>query len=301
MFEYRYDANGNTTQIVSAIDPTDINAPTLTINLQDDLEVTAPVNITGTIADSNLDYYTLEIAPVGSNNFKEVYRGNANVTGTIATFDPTVLANGAYVLKFTAFDANGNGSTTERTVNVAGDLKLGNFRLSFTDLSVPVAGIPINVTRTYDSLNANKGDDFGYGWRMELQSEKICSTSTKSVTIFSAIVNLITSEGQMDDLYDLLQQIKKRPPAYFGTRSIFHLQAFLDGYRHARYRLKLPETQQEQEFARFQPWLQKRFNIKSTQSWATIVFFYSHDEIHALDVFFELLEEFIIENKNSAI
>ncbi|WP_293220891.1 MULTISPECIES: hypothetical protein, partial [unclassified Microcoleus] len=91
----------------------------------------------------------MSVAPVGSSQFKEVHRGTTAVTnGTIATFDPTVLANGAYVLKFTAFDANGNGSTTERNVNVAGDLKLGNFRLSFTDLSVPVAGIPISVTRT---------------------------------------------------------------------------------------------------------------------------------------------------------
>ncbi|XHL98542.1 MAG: putative Ig domain-containing protein [Microcoleus anatoxicus] len=176
------DAAGNAgtaTQTVAAIDPTDINAPTLTINLEDDTEITAPVNITGTISDSNLQYYTLEIAPVGSNNFKEVYRGNANVTGTVATFDPTVLANGAYTLKFTAFDTNGNGSTTERTVNVAGDLKLGNFRLSFTDLTVPVAGIPISVTRTYDSLNANNSDDFGYGWRMEFRDTDL-KTSLKA-------------------------------------------------------------------------------------------------------------------------
>jgi large repetitive protein len=176
------DAAGNAgtaTQTVAAIDPTDINAPTLTINLEDDAEITAPVPISGTISDSNLAYYTLEVAPAGSNNFKEVYRGIANVTnGTVATFDPTVLANGAYTLKFTAFDTNGNGSTTERTVNVAGDLKLGNFRLSFTDLSVPVAGIPINITRTYDSLNANNSDDFGYGWRMEFRDTDL-KTSLK--------------------------------------------------------------------------------------------------------------------------
>ncbi|WP_293313893.1 putative Ig domain-containing protein [Microcoleus sp. PH2017_08_TRC_O_A] len=176
------DAAGNAgtaTQTVAAIDPTDVNAPTLTINLESDTEITALVNIIGTIFDSNLQYYTLEMAPVGSNNFKEVYRGTANVTnGTVATFDPTVLANGAYVLKFTAFDAKGNGSTTERTVNVAGDLKLGNFRLSFTDLSVPVAGIPISVTRTYDSLNANATDDFGYGWRMEFRDTDL-KTSLK--------------------------------------------------------------------------------------------------------------------------
>ncbi|MCC3519827.1 MAG: hypothetical protein JGK25_31040 [Microcoleus sp. PH2017_18_LLB_O_A] len=151
---------GNATQVVRAIDTTDVNAPIININLADDVDVSAPLVIRGTITDSNLDYYTLSVAP-------------------IATFDPTILANGAYVLKFTAFDANGNGSTTERTVNVAGDLKLGNFRLSFTDLSVPVAGIPINVTRTYDSLNANSSDDFGYGWRMEFRDTDL-KTSLKA-------------------------------------------------------------------------------------------------------------------------
>ncbi|MGB3207088.1 MAG: DUF6531 domain-containing protein, partial [Crinalium sp.] len=133
----------------------------------------------------------MEVAPVGGGKipgdgggFKEVYRGTAAVSnGTVATFDPTVLANGAYVLKFTAFDTNGNGSTTERTVNVAGDLKLGNFRLSFTDLTVPVAGIPINVTRTYDSLNANASDDFGYGWRMEFRDTDL-KTSLKADPIY---------------------------------------------------------------------------------------------------------------------
>ncbi|MCC3568788.1 MAG: DUF4114 domain-containing protein [Microcoleus sp. PH2017_31_RDM_U_A] len=121
---------GTATLPVNAIDPNDVGAPTLTINLQDDAEVTAPVNITGTISDSNLQYYALEIAPTGSNNFKEVYRGTANVTnGTVATFDPTVLANGAYVLRFTAFDTNGNGSTTERTVNVAGDWVISGYPL----------------------------------------------------------------------------------------------------------------------------------------------------------------------------
>ncbi|WP_325316009.1 DUF6531 domain-containing protein [Microcoleus sp. PH2017_28_MFU_U_A] len=171
---------GNATQVVRAIDTSDVNAPIINISLEDDVDVSAPLVIRGTITDSNLDYYTLSVASVGSSQFKEVYRGTTAVSnGTVATFDPTVLANGAYVLKFTAFDANGNGSTTERTVNVAGDLKLGNFRLSFTDLSVPVAGIPINVTRTYDSLNANSSDDFGYGWRMEFRDTDL-KTSLKA-------------------------------------------------------------------------------------------------------------------------
>nr|WP_228057013.1 putative Ig domain-containing protein [Tychonema sp. LEGE 07203] len=195
---------GTATQTVAAIDTSDVNAPTIHISLEDDAEITAPFNITGTISDSSLAYYTLEVAPVGGGQipgdgggFKEVYRGTTAVSnGTVATFDPTVLANGAYVLKFTAFDTNGNGSTTERTVNVAGDLKLGNFRLSFTDLTVPVAGIPINVTRTYDSLNANNSDDFGYGWRMEFRDTDL-KTSLKADPIYEELgINTVAFDSK---------------------------------------------------------------------------------------------------------
>ncbi|NJL69771.1 MAG: hypothetical protein HC894_30235 [Microcoleus sp. SM1_3_4] len=45
---------GNSTLAVSAIAPNDVSAPTLTIDLQDDTAITAPLNITGTIAGSLL-------------------------------------------------------------------------------------------------------------------------------------------------------------------------------------------------------------------------------------------------------
>jgi Domain of unknown function (DUF6531) len=58
-------------------------------------------------------------------------------------------------------------------VSIKGELKLGNFRLSFTDLAVPVTGIPITLTRTYDTLTANQQNDFGYGWRMEFRDTNL--------------------------------------------------------------------------------------------------------------------------------
>ncbi|WP_324616402.1 DUF6531 domain-containing protein [Lusitaniella coriacea] len=56
---------------------------------------------------------------------------------------------------------------------MTGELKLGNFQLSFTDLEVPVTGIPISVTRTYDSLTAAQQDNFGYGWRLEFRDTNL--------------------------------------------------------------------------------------------------------------------------------
>ena len=48
--------------------------------------------------------------------------------------------------------------------------KVGVSRVSFNDVTVPVAGLPISVTRTYDSRNKGYSGDFGYGWNVDLGS-----------------------------------------------------------------------------------------------------------------------------------
>lgn len=172
---YAIDTAGNTgdaTTTVQVVDPTDTEAPTVNLDLSAIASgvITAPTNIVGTVNDTNLAYYTLEVAPIGSDNFTEVFRGTTAVTnGVLGKFDPSLLPNDTYTLRLSAYDTNGQGSIIENTLSVARDLKLGNFRLSFTDLSIPVTGIPITLTRTYDTLTSNTRDDFGYGWRMEFR------------------------------------------------------------------------------------------------------------------------------------
>jgi Putative Ig domain len=170
------DLAGNqteTTTTIQVLDPTDTGAPQIDLDLSGITNgtITGPVAIKGSVTDTNLSYYVLEVAPLdGSAPFKEVFRGTANVTnGTLGTFDPSLLQNDSYILRLSAFDANGQGTTTEQILSVAGERKLGNFRLSFTDLTIPVTGISITLTRTYDSLTSNDTDDFGYGWRMEFR------------------------------------------------------------------------------------------------------------------------------------
>ena len=169
-----FDGAGNQASASSEVvvlDPSDPNAPDIDFDLSalENGVVSAPTAITGFIEDANLDYYVMEVRPTASNApWREMFRGTTNVSnGTLGTFDPTLLANGSYEVRLTAYDDNGRSASLADQIEVAGDLKLGNFQLSFTDLSVPVAGIPISVTRTYDSLNANTTDDFGYGWRLE--------------------------------------------------------------------------------------------------------------------------------------
>ncbi len=171
------DLAGNESEVVqtlTVLDFDDVEAPTVTWEELPEV-VSDRVQILGTITDDNFAYYTLEVAPLGGDYF-EIARGEEPTPqppsreggeGVLGVFDATVLQNGSYSLRLTAVDLNGNTRTLENEVLVEGDLKLGNFTLSFTDLSIAVPGVPITVTRTYDSLNANNRDDFGYGWRLE--------------------------------------------------------------------------------------------------------------------------------------
>ena len=96
----------------------------------------------------------------------------------------------------------------------------------------------------------------------------------------------------MLDLYDIIRKIEKRPAMYLGQPSITHLQSFLAGYFFARHQLGEVETEQEKHFANFDPWIQEKFKITSSQSWDKIILFFSQDERQALDLFFELFNEF---------
>jgi RHS repeat-associated protein len=52
-------------------------------------------------------------------------------------------------------------------------MKLGHFSVSFEDLSIPVAGLPVSVTRTYDTRQRGSNLDFGYGWSVGYQNVRI--------------------------------------------------------------------------------------------------------------------------------
>lgn len=57
-------------------------------------------------------------------------------------------------------------------VNVARNQKLGVLSLSFNDLTVPVAGLPIQIVRSYDSRLKTAGD-FGVGWTLNIANVRL--------------------------------------------------------------------------------------------------------------------------------
>src|SRR2546423_1627912 len=68
----------------------------------------------GTVSDTNLDSWVLELAPLGSEAFTPVASGTTTVAGdTLAHFDPAAVRNGVYRLRLTATDLSGRSSKTE--------------------------------------------------------------------------------------------------------------------------------------------------------------------------------------------
>jgi RHS repeat-associated protein len=171
------DSVGTTTRVgtYSVRDPADSTTPVAQITAPvDDAEVTAPVNVTGTATATNLAYYQLLLRPAGGSAWSEIARGTTAVAnGVLGKLDPTQLANGIYELVLNVVDANGRQQTRMITVDVYRDLKIGQFSLTYIDLDIEAAGVPIRVSRTYDTRRKDEKLDFGYGWSVDYQNVQV--------------------------------------------------------------------------------------------------------------------------------
>jgi RHS repeat-associated protein len=144
--------------------------------------VTSPVALIGSVSDDHTNgvSYTITAIPLDGSMSTPINCGSAVSPATSVSFlsgllfDPTNLANGDYNIQIAATDVDDNLTTIRNLhVSVEGHLKLGHETLSVTDLMIPVSGIPITITRTYDSLFASQSRDFGYGWRLGFGDAKL--------------------------------------------------------------------------------------------------------------------------------
>jgi hypothetical protein len=99
-----------------------------------------------------------------------------------------------------------------------------------------------------------------------------------------------TEQGEY--LYQVLRELQVRPGMFLGQCSITRLRSFLDGYRSARVDLGLQATSQENEFSKFQAWVQEKYQVTSSHGWDSIILSNSADEQEALQLFFSLLQQF---------
>lgn len=143
--------------------------------LTDGAEVTAPVAITGSVDKGSwrLEYSLNGDSEAANPTWTLLASGSGPVSNaTLGQFDPTLLLNGIYSIRLSATDNSGQVGETTMAVVVSRGLKVGLFTLSFNDLAVPVAGLPIQVIRTYDSRDKRQGD-FGVGWSLGIKNIRL--------------------------------------------------------------------------------------------------------------------------------
>ncbi|WP_018016108.1 choice-of-anchor A family protein [Teredinibacter turnerae] len=158
-------------------DPSDISDPSVQIDFpQDGAVITSPSMVLGTVQDETLTSVTLlyKRADQSDTEYRVLYHGIEDLDNrALAEFDPTLLVNGSYHLLLQAEDSNGRMSGHRVAIIVEGDQKLGNFSFTVEDLNIPIEGIPVVVSRTYDSRRKLETMGFGYGWTIDYQNVRI--------------------------------------------------------------------------------------------------------------------------------
>ncbi len=150
--------------------------------------ITAPTAFAGTITGDAFSW-RLEYRPAGEASAPWVVFGSGSgaVSGPLATFDPTLLLNGAYEVRLVAVDVAGRDSVDTLAVVVKDNLKVGQFTVSFSDLEVPLSGLPIRITRTYDSRDKTLGD-FGIGWKLDVSNVKVRESRHQGLAFTGVVI-----------------------------------------------------------------------------------------------------------------
>ncbi len=176
------DAYGSDTAstIYTVIDPNAVSSPPVVSLTSPDFEeeITAPRDAIGSVTDPDDDLLSwsllLQASGAEPTEFTTLASGTTAVpNGVLGQIDPTMLLNGLYNVILQATDAAGNVSQDSRVIRVTGDMKIGNFSITFEDFSAPVAGLPVTVLRTYDTRRRSENLDFGFGWTVDYQNVRL--------------------------------------------------------------------------------------------------------------------------------
>ena len=130
-------------------------------------------DVIGTAYSDFLQSWTLSYRPHDEDIWTSFATGITPIfTDTLDQFDPTLLLNGLYEIRLTVLDYNDDFVQAFSDVIVDGRAKVGNLTLSFVDIEVPIAGMPIRAIRSYDSRDKRLGD-FGIGWTLTLDDIRL--------------------------------------------------------------------------------------------------------------------------------
>ena len=173
------DVNGNVTTKSIVVDfdfpegwsgaPAE-DIPTAIITSPEDIgSAVGIVSIVGTATHDNFSAFQLSYRTHEETSFTNILRSETAVeNGVLGEWDTTLLPTGRYVIRLEVVTAAAIANVVEHRVDITGDLKLGDFSISQTDLVVQFEDINIPLTRSYSTLDAGReSSDVGFGWKID--------------------------------------------------------------------------------------------------------------------------------------
>jgi RHS repeat-associated protein len=106
----------------------------------------------------------------GQTNYLGLHNGGDS-NGDLGLINLTGIPNGVYEMVLQVRGGTGVTNTLAE-FQLNSQLKIGQFSFSEQDLILPVSGIPITITRTYNSMNPVNAD-FGYNWTFAINSMNV--------------------------------------------------------------------------------------------------------------------------------
>ncbi|QOY86405.1 RHS repeat-associated core domain-containing protein [Paludibaculum fermentans] len=140
----------------------------------------APVTL---VAGITLQSGVLTMWPASDENSVTTLNASTVGTGPLATIDATLLPNGEYWLRLQAVNSTGAAQVSLVRFYATGEYKPGRVTATVTDFTVPLAGLPIQIQRTYDSLERQFKGDFGYGWKLGVNALRFEVGPSSDVTL----------------------------------------------------------------------------------------------------------------------
>jgi YD repeat-containing protein len=170
---------GTASSVIKIKDPTDLVAPVVSFaNQIFGAQIAQATNILGSVDSTNLDYWTLEIAPYGSSAFTTIAQGGSALdNAALVHLDPAQYLNGFYTLRLTAADVAGRTAQALSQIEIDSEIKTGSYARTDTDLTATLDGHTVAISRQYDSLGRGDPGTFGYGWRLTLRDTDIQSNA----------------------------------------------------------------------------------------------------------------------------
>lgn len=149
---------------------------TVTSPIQD-ATLSGPTTVTATITPpvgQTVSSWTVALTPQSGSGTPMALGPGGTGTSVSAPLDPAHLTAGAYTITVTATASGGGANAATAPVQIGRMARVGHFTETYQDFTASIGGVPVTLSRTYDSFDKTVGD-FGVGWRLSLSQVSVAT------------------------------------------------------------------------------------------------------------------------------